>query len=128
PLPDLHFGYRDDSGLRATKRFHLDALYRLTFQAAVTEGDRALPATILWGPGLADTVEVSRYSQKPGGLLFQNGKVQRLTPKDLAKQGVYEGDFGFAGVDDNYFMSVALSVSGVRVAFQPVAIPPAPPS
>jgi YidC/Oxa1 family membrane protein insertase len=122
---DLRFEYRDDSGLEVTKQFHLTAgSYVLTFGAAVARSNQPVPATILWGPALADAVEVSRYSQKPGGLLFQNGKVQRLAPKDIAKQAVYEGDFGFAGVDDNYFMTVALSVSGVKVAFQPVVIPP----
>jgi YidC/Oxa1 family membrane protein insertase len=126
---DLRFEYRDSSGLQVAKQFHLDAgSYVLTFLADARQNAQPLPVTILWGPGLADTVEVSRYSQKPGGLLFQNGKAQRLAPKDTAKQAVYEGDFGFAGVDDNYFMAVALSVSGVRVGFQPVAIPPLPPS
>jgi len=126
---DLRFEYRDSSGIEALKQFHLDAgSYILTVRTVVRRSGEPVPVTILWGPGLADTVEVSRYSQKPGGLLFQNGKAERLAPKDIAKQGVYEGDFGFAGVDDNYFMSVALSVRGVRVAFQPVAIPPAPPS
>jgi YidC/Oxa1 family membrane protein insertase len=124
--PDLRFEYRDSAGLHVTKQFHLDpASYVVTFQTAVMQGDRAVPAAILWGPALADSTEVSRYAQQPAGLLFQNGKVQRLSPKDIAKQSGYEGDFGFAGVDDNYFMSVALSVTGARIAFQPVAIPPA---
>ena len=48
--------------------------------------------------------------QAAEGLLFQNGgKVQRLAAKDVAKQPTYEGDFRYAGVDDNYFMTVALS-------------------
>ena len=127
--PELRFEFRDSSGLEVSKEFHLDGgSYILTFRPAVRSRGEPLPVTILWGPGLADTVEMSRYSQKPGGLLFQNGKTQRLAPKDIARQAVYEGDFGFAGVDDNYFLSAALSVSGVRAAFQPVAIPPAPPS
>jgi YidC/Oxa1 family membrane protein insertase len=124
--PDLRFEYRDSAGLHVTKQFHLDpASYVVTFQTAVMQGDRAVPAAILWGPALADGAAVSSYAQQPAGLLFQNGKVQRLSPKDIAKQSGYEGDFGFAGVDDNYFMSVALSVTGARIAFQPVAIPPA---
>ncbi|PYR18617.1 MAG: hypothetical protein DMF98_25530 [Acidobacteria bacterium] len=123
--PDVRFEYRDSGGLHVTKRFHLDpASYVVTFQAAVMQEDLPVPAAILWGPALADTTEVSRYAQKPAGLLFQNGKVQRLSPKDIAKQPAYEGDFGFAGVDDNYFMTVALSVTAARITFQPVAIPP----
>jgi YidC/Oxa1 family membrane protein insertase len=122
---DLRFEYRDSGGLHVSKEFHFDpASYVLTFKASVSQEDRPLPVTILWGPGLADTVEMSRYSQQPGGLLFQNGKVQRLAAKDIAKQSTFEGSFGFAGIDDNYFMSAALSLPSAKVAFQPVAIPP----
>ena len=67
---------------------------------------------------------VSSFSQGAAGLLFQNGEVLRLAPEDIAKQPDYEGDFEFAGVDDNYFMTVALSVTGAKVSFQPVSIPP----
>jgi YidC/Oxa1 family membrane protein insertase len=124
---DLRFEYRDSAGLRATKQFHLEStLYVITFRASVTENDRPLPVTVLWGPALADTAAVSRYTQKPAGLLFQNGKVQRLEPKNIAKQPEHQGDFGFAGVDDNYFMTVALDLTGTKVSFQPVSIPPSP--
>jgi YidC/Oxa1 family membrane protein insertase len=83
---DLRFEYRDSAGLHVTKQFHVDpASYVVTFQTSVTQGDRPVPAAILWGPGLADTAEVSRYAQQPAGLLFRNGKVQRLSPKDIAK-------------------------------------------
>jgi YidC/Oxa1 family membrane protein insertase len=97
----------------------------LTFQASITQGDRALPGTILWGPALGDATETSRYAQKPSGLLFEAGKVHRLGPKDIAKQSQYQGDYAFAGVDDNYFMTVGLDLAGARIDFQPVSIPPA---
>lgn len=121
---DLRFEYRDAAGLRAVKAFHLDpASYIVTFRATITEGDRMVTPTVLWGPAVGDVAEVSRYAQKAEGLLYANEKVQRLSPKDLAKQSTYEGDFKFAGVDDNYFMTVALGPSGV-VVLQPVSIPP----
>ena len=41
-------------------------------------------------------------------MLDQNGKVVRLAPNDIAKQPEHDGDFDYAGVDDNYFMTVAL--------------------
>jgi YidC/Oxa1 family membrane protein insertase len=47
--------------------------------------------------------------------------------KDIAKQSAYEGDFRYAGVDDNYFMSTALAPAGVKLSYQPVSIPPADP-
>ncbi len=123
---DLRFEYRDSSGLRVTKQFHLDpSSYVVSFRASIAQGDRALPGTVLWGPALGDTAEVSRYAQKPSGLLFQTGKVHRLGSKEIAKQSEYEGDYGFAGVDDNYFMSVGLGLTAAKVGFQPVSIPPA---
>jgi YidC/Oxa1 family membrane protein insertase len=123
---DLRFEYRDSSGLQVTKRFHLDpSSYVVTFRASITQGDRALPGTVLWGPALGDTAEVSRYAQKPSGLIFQTGKVHRLGPKEIAKQSEYQGDYAFAGVDDNYFMTVGLALTGAKVDFQPVSIPPA---
>jgi YidC/Oxa1 family membrane protein insertase len=122
---DLRFEYRDSTGLRAVKQFHLEpASYVLTFHASVTQNDRPLPAAVLWGPALGDAAETSRYMQKPSGLLFQNGKVKRPEHKDIAKQPQYQGDFGFAGVDDNYFMTAALRLAGATVVFQPVSIPP----
>jgi YidC/Oxa1 family membrane protein insertase len=123
---DLRFEYRDSSGLRAVKQFHLDpSSYVLTFRTSITQGERAVPAVVLWGPAVGDAAETSQYSQKPSGLLFQNGKVSRLAPKDIAKQPEHQGDFAFAGVDDNYFMTVALGLTGAKVNFQPVSIPPA---
>jgi YidC/Oxa1 family membrane protein insertase len=122
---DLRFEYRDASGLQAIKQFHLEpASYVLTFKATVTQGDRAVTPTIVWGPAVGDIGQVSQYTQKAEALFFQDGKVQRLAPKDLAKQSVYEGDFKFAGVDDNYFMTAALFTGPAKVSFHPVSIPP----
>jgi YidC/Oxa1 family membrane protein insertase len=121
----LRFEYRDSSGLRVTKQFDVDpASYVLTFRAAVAQQDRPLPAAIQWGPSGGATA-VSSFSQGASGLLFQNGEVLRLAPADIPTQPDYEGDFEFAGVDDNYFMTVALSVTGAKISFQPVSIPPA---
>jgi len=122
---DLRFEYRDAAGLHAVKQFHLEpASYVFTFAATVTASDRALMPTIVWGPAVGDTGHTSQYSQKAEALLFQNEKVQRLAPKDLAKQSVFEGDFKFAGVDDNYFMTTALFTGQAKVSFQAISIPP----
>ena len=126
---DLRFEYRDAAGVHAIKDFHLDPdAYIIAFHAGVTSGDRALLPSIMWGPAVGDVAEVSRYSQKAEGLLYQNEKAQRLAAKDLAKQSEYEGDFKYVGVDDNYFMTVALAPGASKVRYQAVAIPPPPPS
>jgi YidC/Oxa1 family membrane protein insertase len=125
---DLRFEYRDSAGLQALKEFHLDpASFVLTFRATVTNGEQAIIPSIVWGPAIADVGEVSRYTTKAEGILFQDGKVVRLDASKIAKQSAYEGDFKYAGVDDNYFITAALQAGASRVTFQPVAIPPAGP-
>ena len=122
---DLRFEYRNAAGVHAVKQFHLDpTTYILEFRAAVSEGERGLQPTVLWGPALTDAGEASRYSQKAEGLLYVNGKPQRLATKDIAKQSVYEGDFNYVGVDDNYFMTVALFPGASKVTYHSVSIPP----
>src|SRR5262249_3390186 len=101
----LKFEYRDSSGLAVVKEFQIEPnSYVLTARASVTENGREVPAAIQWGPAVGDAAQVSSYAQKAEGLIAQNDKIIRLAPKDLAKQNTYEGDFRYAGVDDNYFM------------------------
>ena len=122
---DLRFEYRDSAGIHAVKEFHLDpASYVFTFHAIVTEGDQPLTPTIAWGPAIGDVGELSRVVKKSEGIFFQDGKVVRLAPKDIAKQSAYDGDFHYAGVDDNYFMVSALSPGPIKVTYAAVTIPP----
>ena len=126
PAPvDLRFEYRDSAGLSAVKRFHFaPTSYEITFAAEVADGGRAVTPTILWGPAVGDAGEVTRYMQHPEGLIDTAETVQRLSAKDLAKQSTYEGEFRFAGVDDNYFMTIALRPGACTFTYQPITIPP----
>ena len=124
----LTFEYQDTAGLRVRKQFTVQPKsYILTFQMAASNGSQSLNPTVEWGPGLGDVwnSEMSRYVQKPEGLVFHTntGKVERLSPKDLSKQPSYEGDFSYVGVDDNYFMSTLLFPGTVHVQYEPLAIP-----
>ena len=122
---DLRFEYRDSAGIHVVKEFHIDPeSYIFTVRVTVTDGDKTLAPAILWGPAIGDVGEISRYTKKSEGLLFQDGKPVRLAPKDIAKQSVYDGDFHYAGVDDNYFMTVALFTGATKVSFSPISIPP----
>jgi YidC/Oxa1 family membrane protein insertase len=125
---DVTFEYRDSSGVAATKTFHLEpSSYVLTYRASVTEGSQPIPAATLWGPAVGDAAQVSSYSQKSEALLAQNDKVQRVAFKDIAKQPIHEGEFRYAGVDDNYFMTVVLTPGPTKITYQPISIPgPAP--
>jgi YidC/Oxa1 family membrane protein insertase len=122
----LTFEYTNSAGIHAVKRFHLTpSSYIVTLDATVSDGGRSLYPTIEWGPAVGDSGnETSRYVQKPEGMLFENGKVKRLSPKDIAKQATYQGDFAYAGVDDHYFLTASLSPGEATVTYQPVAIPP----
>src|SRR3954466_11520113 len=122
---DLRFEYRDSGGIHVVKEFHLEpASYIFSFRGQVTENNRAVPATIVWGPAVGDITELSRGVKKPEGILFQNGKVVRLATKDIAKQSTYEGDFHYAGVDDNCFLVASLAEQPMKVTYSPVTVPP----
>jgi YidC/Oxa1 family membrane protein insertase len=124
---DLRFEYRDAAGVQAVKTFHfVPDSYMVALRTEVSAGTRTITPTIVWGAAVGDIAEVSRYTQRAEGILLQNGKVQRLATKDLTKQPVYDGDFFFAGVDDNYFMTVALKTGASKVTYQPLTIPPPP--
>src|SRR5207249_5399772 len=123
---DLRFEYRDSAGIAAVKEFHLEPTsYLVTVRARVTQDDRVLSPAIEWGPAVGDVAsEVSRFTVKAEALMYANGNVQRLTQKDIAKQSTYQSDFSYAGVDDQYFMTAALSVRQAKVTYQAIAIPP----
>ncbi len=122
---DVRFDYRDAAGVQAAKTFHFTPdSYIVTVRADVTSGTHAVNPSIVWGPAVGDVAEITRYTQAAEGILFESGKVQRLSAKNLAKQPSYGGEFFFAGVDDNYFMTVALSTGPSKITYQPLTIPP----
>jgi YidC/Oxa1 family membrane protein insertase len=126
---DVRFEYKNEAGVRVVKEIRLAPdSYMIEFRADVAVGDRAVSPAIVWGPAVGDVAEVSRYTQQAEGLFFQAGKAQRLSTKDVTKQPSYDGDFLFAGVDDNYFMTVALPTGPIKITYQAVAISPPPPS
>ena len=122
---DLRFEYRDSSGVQVVKSFHFEpTFYVITFRAAVRNGSTELPATIEWGPGIGNTGVGTIYgAQKAQGLISEGSSVKRVAAKDIAKQASYQGDFKYVGVDDNYFMSVALQPGPVKVAYEHFTIP-----
>jgi len=121
---DIKFEYRDTAGVEVVKQFHFEpSAYVLTFQATARADGQVLPVNVLWGPAVGDAAQVSSYAQKAEALFAQSGKVRRLAPKDLAKQNTYEGEFRYAGVDDNYFITIALPQEPIKIAYHPVSIP-----
>jgi YidC/Oxa1 family membrane protein insertase len=124
----LVFEFADAAGLRARKEFTLAPdSYVVTLTADVSEGGRSFNPTIELGPGLGDvneTAAASRYMQKAEGIYFGEGKIWRVSAKELASQPSREGVYRYIGVDDHYFLSVALPTRAARVDYQPVVMPP----
>src|SRR5512140_3113084 len=84
----LVFDYQDASGLRATKTYVIEPnSYVVQFNADVTQGDRALNPSMVWGPGLGDPAaagESSRYLQKAEGIWDDQAGMRRIAPTQMA--------------------------------------------
>ncbi len=122
------FEYRDAAGLDVRKVFTFEpATYIVGFDAGVTAGGRALNPTVLWGPGLGDLRPGgSSYEQKPQGMVFRPSDVDRVDAGEVTGgQTVHEGPFQAAGVDDLYFITLALPVRPMRVQYESVVVPAA---
>ena len=125
----LRFEYEDNSGLRVTKDFQLEPdSFVLSFASTVKIAGKALTPTVQWGPGLGDTEETSRSAQPPGGLFSAQGSEQRLTPAAIVKQPGYQGSYEFVGVDDHYFVTMALNTGAATVTFDSWTVPQPPES
>ena len=121
----LTFEYRDGSGLEARKAltFSADRPYAVAVDASVRRNGEALPTTVQWGPAIGSgVVPKSRsYNPPPGALFYTNGKVSRVRADKIAAAPVQDGTFGFAGVDDHYFLSALVAPpQPVRVSFEAV--------
>jgi YidC/Oxa1 family membrane protein insertase len=121
------FEYKDAAGLAVKKSFTFQpANYIVRFSAEVTTGDRRLNPTVLWGPGLGDQVpgaDSSSYVQKPQAIIVRGDSVQRIGGTDLQEQPLHEGQFTAAGVDDQYFIAMAMPQRVMRVEYSRVVLP-----
>jgi YidC/Oxa1 family membrane protein insertase len=127
----LEFEFQDAAGLQARKVFQIEPEgYILAFSSHVSNGPQVLNPVVQWGPGLGDSIHIAgesssfgSYVQKSQPILMKDGKVERIgIPKD---QPSHQGTFPFAGVDDHYFIAMAIEPGLARVqyatALQPVA-------
>ena len=124
---DLRFEYRDSAGIHAVKEFRIEpSSYVIDFRSSVRAGERALPGAFVWGPAIGDRLQASTLVQGAQGIILEAGAEDplRIPRSDIAEQPTYEGNFRYAGVDDNYFMTTALDPGQSRITFEPVTIPP----
>ena len=122
----LTFEYRNSAGVSAVKEFRLEPTsYGLTFRSTVTENGRPVEVAVEWGPAVGNGVgQFSRWIRGAGGLLYTNGELERFDKAALAEKGVHEGTFEYVGVDDHYFLVVAIAPGPATAVFRPVSVPP----
>jgi YidC/Oxa1 family membrane protein insertase len=124
----LTFDYQDASGLTARKEFVFSnaSPYAIEFTATVSQGGKPIIPTILWGPGIGSGVVASTrtYDPAPQPIFYRDGTVHRVKAAKVAENAVQEGQIGFAGVDDHYFIAATLPGGRpVRIEYRTVDVP-----
>jgi YidC/Oxa1 family membrane protein insertase len=121
----LRFDYEDPGGLAAHKTFTFsaDQPYTIDLAVAVTRNGQPVPTTVEWGPAIGSGIVLKSrtYNPPPQPVFTRDGKVTRVRVDKIAQQPIQDGSFGFAGVDDHYFLSALLDPKvPLRVQYQPV--------
>jgi YidC/Oxa1 family membrane protein insertase len=119
------FDYADDGGVRAQKIFSISPgkPYLINVTASVTLNGQPVATTIKWGPALGSgiTTKSRTYNPPPQPIFYKDSKVTRIAPAKIAEQPTQEGVFGFAGVDDHYFLVAIVKPSQpLRLQFSAV--------
>jgi YidC/Oxa1 family membrane protein insertase len=108
----LVFDYKDASGLIAHKEFAFspDAPYVIALSATVTQGDRDLVPLVEGGPGIGSGIVAATRSYNPPAqpVFYRDGSVSRIKETKVSENASLDGTFGFAGVDDHYFLQAAV--------------------
>ena len=123
----LTFEYRDEN-LVARKTFTFSPAhpYVMQFTAEVTHNGQELNPAVLWGPALGTGIisHGMSYAPPPQPIFYRDGKVNRIAIKNIDQHRQEQGAFGFAGVDDHYFLSAVIpSGQAVDVRYDPI-LPP----
>jgi hypothetical protein len=96
---DVVFEFQDAEGLLARERFRFEPDgYVLSYSAAIADQGRSLNPVLQWGPGLGDTIHIAGqqssfgiYVQRPQGILFRDGSVERLDASTIRQTPTYAG-------------------------------------
>ncbi len=120
----LTFEYRDANVVaRKTFTFLPAHPYVMQFTAEVTHNGQELNPTVLWGPALGTGIisHGMSYAPPPQPIFYRDGKVNRIAIKNIDQHRQEQGAFGFAGVDDHYFLSAVIpSGQTVEVRYDPI--------
>ena len=122
------FDYTDADGTHAQKIFAIDPAkpYVVVVTASLTKNGQPQPTTIKWGPALGGGIVVKSrtYNPPPQPVFYKDGKVTRIAPAKIAQQPVVDGPFGFAGVDEHYFITAVVKPGETpKLDFVPLDVP-----
>lgn len=126
---ELEFQYQDASGLAVRKvfGFNPEQPYVIQFTASVSLGGNVLVPTVHWGPALGDGLaeeSTGLYSPPPQPIFYTDGDVERVSFDDVPQYATTEGVFGFAGVDDHYFLaSTADAGQSLQLRYRQLRVP-----
>ena len=123
----LAFDYSDASGLTARKELAFDPQqpFIIELTASVARGGAQMNPTVHWGPALGTGIVSSglTYAPSPQPIFYRDRDVTRVGFGDVPEYRVVEGNVGFAGVDDHYFLSAALpKTRPAHVEYEPVPV------
>jgi YidC/Oxa1 family membrane protein insertase len=124
----LVFEYRDAAGLSARKEFTFTPAhpYMVRFGASVSRNGAALNPGVKWGPALGTGIVAGgmTYAPAPQPIFYRDRKVTRVGINDVPKHQQEQGAFGFAGVDDHYFLSAIVPpAEQLQLSYSPVLVP-----
>jgi YidC/Oxa1 family membrane protein insertase len=124
----LSFEYRDASGLEARKEFSFTPAHPfvIAFTTTVQRGGAAINPAVEWGPAIGTGVVSSGLTYSPSSqpIYMRARDVERVGFDKVNEHRVVEGDLGFAGADDHYFLAVTIpSQRPIHVEYEPIAVP-----
>jgi YidC/Oxa1 family membrane protein insertase len=125
----LVFEYQDASGLAARKEFGFSPAqpYVIRFTATVSQNGKTASPGVNWGPALGTGVVAGGmgYAPAPQPIFYRDRKVTRVAIGSIESHRQEQGIFGFAGVDDHYFLSaIILPAQPLHLQFDPLQLPP----
>jgi YidC/Oxa1 family membrane protein insertase len=110
----LRFEYREDD-LEAEKSLEFEPSGLVRLRVRVRQGERELPAKLLWGPGIgnpsADERKVQGY-QEPSGVALTAAGVERRPTKKLAEPGERVSGAQWIGIESHYFAALFVAPAG----------------
>jgi YidC/Oxa1 family membrane protein insertase len=125
----LMFEYEDAGGLAARKTFAFDVAnpYLMEFSADVKRDGTSLVPVVEWGAaigsGITKASRMAVYAPPSQPIYSRAGDVTRVSQDSVHEHASLDGTFGFAGVDDHYFLSAAIGPAPMSLKYGRLDVP-----